>query len=455
MRKKMEDFYQDLKQEENRLKEIAGKAVDCAKSLGADECEAVIGVQKGLSVSTRKVQVENIEFNKNRCLDIVVFKGKRKGNASTTDLSMPAIKAAIEAAINLAQYTDVDPCAGIADKEDLCVEEKELDLTYPLIEDADKALDLALKAESLVFENKPAEIKDSDGAACETSLVIRALANSHGFNKTKSRSSNYLGLTLLGDDGIKMQRGSGYTTHLDFNKLKEPEWVVKEAMEQTLGKLHAQKLTTGTYNVIFSKGAMLSLWGHLLGAIAGGAIYRKTSFLCDALGKEILPDFISIEEDPFIVGGKASANFDAEGVQTKISNLIKNGVLQEYLLSSYTARKLKLKTNGHAGGIYNLNINSQKEMYSLDEMMRNVGEGLVITDLMGQGVDLLSGNYSRGAAGFYFKDGKRQFAVEEVTIAGNLKDMFKKIALIGNDYDDRYKIKCGSVLIPEMTISGV
>ena len=210
-----------------------------------------------------------------------------------------------------------------------------------------------------------------------------------------------------------------------------------------------------TYNVIFSKGAMMSLWGHLLSAISGGSVYRKTTFLHDSLNKEVLPEFISLHEDPFIVGGLASGNFDGEGVQARVSDIVDKGVLKEFLLSSYTARKLNLKTNGHSGSVYNLCVVSEKDPVSLDEMMKEAGSGIVITDLMGQGVDLLTGNYSRGAAGFYFENGERKHAVEEITVAGNLKDMFKNIALVGNDYDDRFKIKSGSLLIPDMTISGI
>ena len=218
-----EDFYAAIAKEESRIKDIAQKAVEYAKSLGVDEAEATIGLQKGLSVSTRKADVENIEFNKNRGLDITVFKNKKRGNASTTDFSADAIKSCVEAAVNLASFTDADPCAGIADKEDLCTEEKDLKLVYPLTEDVDKVLALALETEKIVLKDKIKGIKDSDGAGCETSLVIKAIANSHGFVGTKARTFNYLGLTLLGDDGIKMQRGSGYSTSLDFAQLKDPK----------------------------------------------------------------------------------------------------------------------------------------------------------------------------------------------------------------------------------------
>ena len=229
-----EDFYTAIAKEESKIKDIAQRAVEYAKSLGVDEAEATIGLQKGLSVSTRKADVENIEFNKNRGLDITVFKDKKRGNASTTDFSIDAIKSCVEAAVNLASFTDADPCAGIADKEDLCTKEKDLKLVYPLTEDVDKVLALALETEKIVLKDKIKGIKDSDGAGCETSLVIKAIANSNGFVGTKARTFNYLGLTLLGDDGIKMQRGSGYSTSLDFAQLKDPEVVAKEAVESGL-----------------------------------------------------------------------------------------------------------------------------------------------------------------------------------------------------------------------------
>ena len=298
-------------------------------------------------------------------------------------------------------------------------------------------------------------IKGSDGSSFDSHVYSSAFANSNGFSAVKSSTLSSLSLTLLGEADGKVQRGSGYSISRDYTKLDSLERMLDEAREKTLDKLNARPVRTGKYNVLFRHGAAVSLWGNLVSAISGGAIYRKSSFLCDALEQRILPEFLTIYENPFISGGLGSANFDNEGVRTSQSDIVKSGVLKQFLLASYSARKLKMKSNGHAGGIYNWFVTPDAaHSRDFEDLLAEVGEGLVITSLMGQGVDLVSGNYSRGATGFYFKDGKRVHAVEEITVAGNLKDMFAHIALIGTDVDERYKLRSGSVLIPSLAVSG-
>ena len=448
-------FLAEVNTQRQNLEQEAQKAVDLALKNGADECEVVIQACQGLEISTRHAEVENIEFNKASGMEVVVYKDKRRGLASTTDFTANALSATVDAALSIAKFTDEDPCAGICDKELLCTNEQDLDLVHDIIEEPDAAIARSVALERLVLDNKPEFIKDSDGAGYESILNVRTLANSYGFCKSFATTYHYNSLTLLGEMDGAMQRGSGYTIARNKDSLYSIEQVANEALERTLGKLGGKQVPTGRYNVIFSRHAALSLWGHLLAAISGGSIYRKTSFLVDKLNEKILPDFITLHENPFIKRALGSFNFDLEGAQVRENDLIAEGMLKMYLLSTYTARKLGMISNAHAGGVGNLFINADNaHTKSLDEMLKEVNEGLVITDLMGQGVDLVSGNYSRGAMGYYFKDGKKVHPVEEITVAGNLKDMFLNIALVGADRDPRTKIQSGSLLIPNMTISG-
>ena len=253
-----------------------------------------------------------------------------------------------------------------------------------------------------------------------------------------------------------MQRGSGYSVARSLEDLYEPNKVVKEAIDRTTSKLDSKSVPTGKYNVIFSRSAVASLWGMLASAISGGAIYRRSSFLCDKLGEQIFPNFVTVHEDPFVVKGLASRNFDGDGVFVTKSDLVSEGILRAYLLGCYSAKKLKLTSNGHASGIHNWFVSFDKaHTYQFDDLLSSVNEGLVITDLMGQGIDMVSGNYSRGAEGYYFKNGKFEHAVDGITIAGNIKDMFMNMSAMATDIDERMKIKTGSVLIPNLTVSGL
>ncbi|HAH70613.1 MAG TPA: metalloprotease PmbA [Succinivibrionaceae bacterium] len=449
------DFFTDIKEREQRLQHIANEAVSKALSAGADSCAAVSASAQGISVSSRDGEVENLEFNRDNELSITVYKNNRRGSASTTDLSPEALEQTATAAVALAEFSDEDDCAGLPDADLLCKEFRDLKVLYPGFNSPDDAVKLAVDLDRYGLSFKTDGIKGSDGSSADYSVYTNCLANSSGFCRASSSSICSAGLTLLGEKDGKMQRGSGFTVARDPLKMHQLAEVADEAYKKTTGKLGAVSVKTGKYNVIFSRSAVQSLLGNFAQAISGNAIYRRGSFLCDFLGKKVMPQYVSLLEDPFIEGSFGAANCDGEGVRVNKSLLIKDGILQDYLLSSYSARKLKMRTNGHSGGIYNWFLNfDESHTRSFDDLLKDAGEGLVIDELMGQGVDLASGNYSRGAAGYYFKNGKREYAVSEITVAGNLKDMFLNMALIGNDVDKRYKVQTGSILIPEITVSG-
>ncbi|MBQ9273917.1 MAG: metalloprotease PmbA [Succinivibrio sp.] len=442
--------------EERHLQDIAAKTVEIARSCGADECEVSVGGARGLDVSSRGGELENIEFNRDKAMDITVFKGKRRGSASTTDLSEESLTESVKAALSIASFTDEDPCAGLCDPDLQCTKFKELALLDDALDDPDAAASYAVALERLVLENKPEGIKDSDGSEVQSTVYSGALANSQGFCAARSASLVHASLKLLGQDEQKMQHGYGFSLARSPQGLLPPEEIAREAVDRTLGKLNARPVKSGRYQVIFSRNAVNSLWHNFIGAISGGAQYRKTSFLCGKLGERVLPEYVGIFEDPLRPGDWGSANYDGEGVGVRPLDIVKDGVLAEYLLATYSARKLKLRSNGHCGGIYNWFVNFDREhTRSFDELLSEVGEGLVITELMGQGVDLASGTYSRGAAGYYFKNGQREHAVEEITVAGNLKDMLGTLALTASDIDERYKIRSGSVLLPDLAVSGL
>ena len=451
----MNDFKSEVLEKENFLKAKAQAIVNSAVSQGADECSVSIGGSKGLSVSSRDKEVENIEFNSDNGMDITVYVDHRRGGASTTDLSEQAVQECIKSALAIAEFADKDECAGICDKDLICTENQDLELLYETLNDPDKAVKYVVDIDRLAVKDSPEGIKASDGAGFDSYVSTSVIANSHGMCLGRSPSRSYVGLTLLGESNGGMQRGSGYDICRDYKKLKSVEEIIEEARARTLEKLNATPVETGKYNIIFSEGAAASLWGHLFSAISGRPQYQRSSFLLDALGQKVTSDFITVNENPFVKGEQASRCYDSEGVRTQETNLIENGILKEYLLASYSSRKLKSKSNGHASGLHNIYINADSEkIKSKEELMQEAGEGLVITDLMGQGVDIVSGNYSRGASGFYFKNGKRVHAVEGITIAGNLKEMLQGILLIGNDIDNRFKIKTGSLLMSGITVSG-
>ena len=450
-----QDFFEEIKTVRLQLEDKARQAVDIARRQGADECEVVIGRARGLEVTTRRTQTENIEFSQDCSLGLVVFKGKCRGSASTTDLSESSLCDCAAAALGIAAHTDPDPCAGICERELLCRKPDDFDLLKPLTDDPEQALRLAAQTESLALASQDKRLKDSDGAYFSAATRQRIIANSHDFCVSSAASSHSFGLTLIGEqDGI-MQRGSGFALAAAASDLVQPQQVADEALQHTFDKLGAFKPKSGRYNVIFTDSAARSLWGHLQEAIHGYNIYLKSSFLCDRLNSQILPEFLSIREEPHLRGVLGARSFDGEGAATFAQDWVKEGRLLRYLLSTYTSRKLGLAKNAHAGGSSLVFVKADDaHSMPLAELMRKAGDGLVINSLMGQGVDIVSGNYSRGASGYFFKNGERVQAAHEFTVAADLRDLFLHIAALGTDVDERYKLRTGSILIPDLAISG-
>lgn len=453
-----EQLNETLNKRAKELEEISCRAVAKAVQMGAHQCKVTVSEHSGIDVSSRNFDIENVEFQKNSGLVITVYKDQHKGSAYTSDISDKAITDCIDAALSIASYTDQDPYAGLAEKEDLCWKKEDLSLVGNIVDSADdaisKVIELENKVKNLKVDNGLQIV--SDGAALNSSTDIRVIANSYDFVISETSSSNWTSLTLMGTghDG-KKQRASGYLTNIDFNKVLDFDGIVKEAIERTVEKLDARKINTNKYPIVFTQKTAASIVGSLLQAIKGSAIYNKSSFLLDKINTQVLPSFINLVENPFIDGKDYSSNFDGEGCKPKVLEIIKDGVLKEYLLSSYSARRLKMPNNAHASASYGKSFyGDEAHTLPFKKLLSTVGEGLVIDSLMGQGVDITSGNYSRGASGYYFKNGNREFAIDEITIASNLKDMLLNIALLSNEYDERMSMQIPHILIDNLSVSG-
>jgi len=435
-----------------QVKERVAQVLTLADSLGADGAEVAMSRQQGLSVGTRLGEVETVEFTNDGALGITVYQQGRKGSASTADLSEQALQQTVQAAINIAQYTSIDECSGLADKERLVMTPDDLDLYHPKMIATDEAIDIARCCENTALA-VDARLTNSDGANFSSYNGFRVYGNSHGQIVGYPSSRHSLSCVMIAAENDDMQRDYAYSVNRDFALLSSPEQVGKEAAQEALSRLHSQKLATGKYAVMFRADIANSIFGHFIAAISGGNLYRKSSFLLDALGQQVFPEFLTIEEKPFIKKALASSPFDNEGVLPVERNIIKNGVLESYLLTSYSARKLGLTTTGNAGGIHNWKLSANGGDFNA--MLKQLGTGLLVTELMGQGVNVVNGDYSRGAAGFWVEHGQIKYPVAEITIAGNLKDMFSSLLAIGTDTDLRGSIHTGSLLFEAMQISGV
>lgn len=440
-----------IAQEQAQLKQAVADAVAMAKKLGADQAEVAVSRQTGISVNTRMTEVENIEFNHDGALGISVYVNGRKGNSSTSDISQESISRAVQAAIEIAKHTSQDPFSGLADAELLERAPRDLDLFHPASLDPDEGLNIAKACEEIAL-NSDSRIVNSDGASYSSHLGIKVYGNSHDYVQSYLTSRHSLSCVLIAQQGNEMERDYSYTMARNSADLWLPEQVAKEAMERTVAKLGARKIDTCSCPVLFSSDSAVSLFGHLVNAISGGSLYRQSSFLLERLNTQVFPSWFNISERPHVLGGLASSPYDAEGVKTQDRDIILNGDLNTYLLTSYSARKLGMTTTGHAGGIHNWFVQSNHG--DLDDMLRQLGTGLYVTELMGQGVNAVSGDYSRGAAGFWVENGEIAFPVHEVTIAGNLKDMFMGIQAVGSDVDLRSSLQTGSVLIDNMKVAG-
>ncbi len=434
-----------------QVKERVAKVLSLAESLGADGAEVAMSKQQGLSVGTRLGEVETVEFTNDGALGITVYKQGRKGSASTADLSENALQQTVQAAVNIAKYTSIDKCSGLADKADLMMEPPELDLFHPYSISTEEAISLAKICENAALATDP-RLTNSDGANFSSYQGFRVYGNSHGQIVGYPSTRHSLSCVMIAVENNDMQRDYAYTVNRDFNLLESAESVGQQAAHEALSRLHSKQLATGMYPVMFRADIANTMFGHFIAAISGGNLYRKSSFLLDAIGEQIFPDFLTITEKPFIKKALASTPFDNEGVKPIERNIIEQGILKSYLLTSYSARKLGLKTTGNAGGIHNWQLTANGGNFN--DMLQQLGTGLLVTELMGQGVNIVNGDYSRGAAGFWVEKGEIKYPVAEITIAGNLKDIFTNLVAVGSDTDYRGSIQTGSLLFSAMQVAG-
>lgn len=440
-----------IEQQLSDVQNVVDDVLKLAIKKGATQAEASMSKVQGIAVSSRMKDVENVEFTNDGGLGISVYVGKRKGSASTADLSPEALTLAVEKAVDIAKYTSEDPCTGLADKELIATEFPDLDLYHPEVLDTQKGIELAIEAESaaLAYDSR---ITNSDGASYNANLGMRVYGNTHGINAGYPSSRYSLSCMVIGADGDDMQRDYAYTVNRKANLLKSAALVGEEAAQATVERLGARKINTATVPVILNKDIASSLFGHYVGAISGGSLYRRSSFLLDKLGTQVFPEWLNVQERPFIKAGLASSSFDNEGVATRDMTIVEAGKLSTYLYTTYSGRKLNETSTGHAGGIHNWLVNDTG--HSDKDLLKEMGTGLLVTELMGQGVNIVTGDYSRGAAGFWVENGEIQYPVHEITIAGNLADMFAGIAAIGNERDVRGSVQTGSILLNEMKIAG-
>ncbi|MCE9789111.1 metalloprotease PmbA [Shewanella chilikensis] len=434
------------------LKDAVAMALEYANSLGTSAAEVAISKQQGLSVSTRLKEVETVEFNKDGALGITLYRDGHKGSSSTSDLSPEAIRLAVKAADGIARYTSEDPASGLADPELMAKDFPDLDLYHPRHTSPEELAELAIRAEAAALDRDP-RIKNSDGASANAHNSVKVYGNSHGFLQGYCSSRYSLSCVVIGaEENGDMQRDYDYGINRCFDALLSPEQVGIKAADKTVARLSARKLATGKMPVLFAPEVATGLVGHLVSAISGSSLYRKSSFLQDAIHTQIFPEWFSIAEQPHLKGALASANYDGEGVATRERDIVRDGMLESYLLTSYSARKLGLVNTGHAGGIYNWTLADTG--HSFDELVRSMSRGIIVTEVMGQGVNMVTGDYSRGAAGFYVENGEIQFPVEEITIAGNLKQMYRSMQAVSSDRDLRSSIRTGAILLDEMKIAG-
>ncbi len=421
------------------------------KNQGASAADAGLSIDTGLSVNARLGDVETIEHHCSQGLGVTVYFAQKKGSASSTDLSPQSIKETVTAACSIARYASEDPYAGLPEPEMLATECKDLDLSHPWELAAKDAIDLAISCEESARQYHT-DISNSEGASVDTYQGIRVFGNSLGFLHGYASTRHSISCSVLGERDGNMERDYWYSVARKHQDLESAERVGIKAAQRTIQRLGARSLSSRKSPVLYSAEVANGLISSFLSAISGGSLYRKSSFLLDTLGTKIFPDFIHLYEQPHLPGALGSASYDAEGVSTQANKIVTDGILNSYLLSTYSARKLGMQTTGHAGGVHNLCIGTGDK--NLGQLLKKMGTGLLVTELMGQGVNPVTGDYSRGASGFWVAQGEIQYPVQEITIAGNLKDMYQHILAVGNDIDYRGNIRTGSILIEEMAIAG-
>lgn len=433
------------------LQQLAEDVLKHAREKGASACEVDASEGFGQSVGVRCNEVETIEFNRDKGVGITVYAGQRKGYASTSDFSLQALRETVEAALNIARFTAEDDCSGLADAALMAKDCPDLDLYHPWALTVEHAIETARRCEQAAFDASP-KISNSEGASVSTQQAQFVSANSLGFMGGYPTSRHYISCSVIAGEQDAMQRDDWYTTHRNSGFLDDPLAVGRIAAERAVARLGGRKVKTGEFPVLFEAPLAGGLLGSLVYAASGGALYRKSSFLLDALGTRVMPEFVQISERPHIQCGLSSASFDSDGVATKDREIVTDGVLQGYFLSTYTARKLGMQTTGNAGGSHNLII--QPGEHDLAGLLAKMDRGLLVTELLGQGVNYVTGDYSRGAAGYWVEDGKIAYPVEEITIAGNLKNMLAGIVAVGNDVLIRGSKQTGSILVDRMTVAG-
>ncbi|MCK9648024.1 metalloprotease PmbA [Haemophilus influenzae] len=440
-----------LKAQEQELRQAVSFAVALATKAGASAEVAVTKVS-GLSVSARLQEIENVEFTNDGALGISVYMGQQKGNASTSDLSESAIKNAVEAALAIAKYTSPDDCTGLADKDLMAFDAPDLELYHSADIDVDKATELALQAEQAALQADK-RIVNSNGASFNSHTGVKVYGNSHGMLHSYLSSRYSLSCSVIGGVEDTLENDYEYTISREFDKLQSPIWVGENCAKKVVSRLNPQKLSTREVPVIFLNDVATGLISHFAAAISGGSLYRKSSFLLDHLDKQVLPDWFNISERPHLLRRLASTPFDSEGVRTQDREIVEDGVLQTYLVTSYSGKKLGMPSTGHAGGIHNWLVKPNLTG-GLTALLRQMETGLLVTDVMGQGVNIVTGDYSRGASGFWVENGEIQYPVAEITIAGQLQDMLKNMVAVADDIEHRSNIQTGSILLDKMKISG-
>ncbi|HQR22927.1 MAG TPA: metalloprotease PmbA [Burkholderiaceae bacterium] len=440
---------------DDRLRELAHEALACARSLGASDASCEVSETTGLSVTVRKRKVETIEHTRDKGLGVTVYLGQRRGHASTSDFAAAAVRQAVTAAHNIARFTAEDDAAGLPDEDTLESSPRDVDLFHPWLLDTDEAIRLAQRCEAAAFAVSP-RIVNSEGANLYTSSGHFILANTRGFTAGYPYSRHSISVSPIAKDASGMQRDDWYSSERVHADLASPEAIGDYAARRALARLGARKLTTRQCPVLFEAPLACGLLGNFVQAASGGALYRKSSFLVDALGKPVFAPHLTIEEDPYLPRGSGSSPFDEEGVRGLQRCVVKDGRLEGYFLSTYSARKLGMKSTGNAGGSYNLTLRSTRteDEDDFEVMLRRLGTGLLVTELIGQGVNYVTGDYSRGASGFWVEGGRIQYPVEEITVAGNLRQLFMNIAAVGTDTVVRGSKVSGSVLVEGMTIAG-
>ena len=440
-----------LQAQELELREAVEFALQIAKKAGS---AAEVGVTKvsGLSVSTRLMNTENIEFNNDGSLGISVYLGQRKGNASTSDLQPKSIQQAVESALGIAKYTSEDECAGLADKDLMAFDAPDLDLYHEAHISVDEAVEIAKTAEESAL-NVSERIVNSEGATFNSHSGVRVYGNTHGMLQSYLSSRYSLSCSVIAAYEEQLERDYEYTVSRELDALSSPIWVGQQAAIKAEDRLNPQKIATCEVPVIFYNEVATGLIGHLAGAISGGALYRKSSFLLDKLGTQVLPSWFEISERPHLRKQLASSAFDSEGVRTQDREIITDGILQTYLMTSYSGRKMGLPSTGHAGGIHNWLVKPNRSG-GLNTLLAEMGTGLLVTEFLGSAINPVTGEYSRGAAGFWVENGEVQYPVAEITIAGQLQEMYQQIIAVGDDIEHRSNIQTGSILLEKMKVSG-